>query len=67
MDAITVGSLPDGILSDEIIENSVQSDDEIKWMLLPDDNGNVQVAILSGLEPRDAIIVDEVHFLLWTR
>lgn len=56
----------------EVVENEsagmpVPDGEDVQWMLMPDGQGNVQVAILSGLEPRDAAGLDTVSFYLYTR
>lgn len=48
-------------------EGVVPDGEGVEWMLMPDGQGNVQVAILSGLEPRNAAGLDTVNYYLYTR
>lgn len=53
----------------EVVEREgvVPDGEGVQWMLMPDGQGDVQVAILSGLEPRNAAGLDTVNFYLYTR
>ncbi|XP_039285547.1 uncharacterized protein LOC111057670 [Nilaparvata lugens] len=46
---------------------STNGSDRIKWMLLPDGKGDVGVAILSGLGPKNTNYAENVDFYLYSR
>lgn len=54
-------SLPDGA------EVEGDSEEPVRWMLMPDGRGEAQVAVLSGAQPKLLPDLNDVLFLMYTR